>query len=279
MRFLWLFAIWHVTKATDNNILMKDYLDPNDVVDHSILWKHLFIKLNTVLSKTEALEQEFADIIKRQNDIETRLSELSLNLDKNFKNNEKENLNAVQNQEAILSQWTTIMRRQDGTVQFNRKWEEYKNGFGNPDGDFFIGLDMLHALTNVSRSQELLVVLTDFDGETRYARYSAFRIGNEDERYAINELGTYSGDAGDGMGWHRGKKFSTLDRDNNSGNKRDCPDTFKGGWWFHDPCYSGHLHGPYRQKSEAKTWGVSWHPWRGWNYSVKYAAMMIRPKM
>ncbi|XP_059221763.1 ficolin-1 [Stomoxys calcitrans] len=200
-------------------------------------------------------------------------------LKKNSRLRNLENLFSSEQQNVISSQWTTIMRRQDGTVHFNRKWAEYKNGFGNPNGDFFIGLEMMHALTNDNRSQELLIVLTDFDGQTRYARYSTFRIGREDEQYAITELGMYSGDAGDAMVYHRGKKFSTLDRDNNSGNLRNCPHTFMGGWWFHDPCYSGHLHGPYRQKAEAKTWGLSWGPWRGWDYSVKYAAMMIRNKM
>lgn len=124
-------------------------------------------------------------------------------------------------------------------MDFNRKWNDYKDGFGNPNADFFIGLEILHKLTTNGLPQELLVVLVDFQDETRFARYDLFRIGTEDEKYAIKELGKYTGDAGDGMGWHRGKSFSTFDRDNNAGNIRNCPDQFKGGWWFHDPCYSG----------------------------------------
>ncbi|XP_061386490.1 angiopoietin-related protein 6-like [Musca vetustissima] len=137
------------------------------------------------------------------------------------------------------NQWTKILRRQDGSVDFNRNWMDYKLGFGNPDADFFIGLEMLHRLTSNGKPKELLVVLVDYENETRFARYDKFRIGSESEKYAITELGTYSGDAGDGMGWHRGRKFTTFDQDNNAGNIRDCPQYFKGGWWFHDPCYSG----------------------------------------
>ncbi|CAA9995577.1 unnamed protein product, partial [Nesidiocoris tenuis] len=28
--------------------------------------------------------------------------------------------------------WTVVQKRKDGSVQFNRAWEEYANGFGDP---------------------------------------------------------------------------------------------------------------------------------------------------
>lgn len=34
---------------------------------------------------------------------------------------------------------TVIMRRQSASVDFYRNWTEYKNGFGNPSGDHWIG--------------------------------------------------------------------------------------------------------------------------------------------
>ncbi|XP_058986050.1 angiopoietin-related protein 3-like isoform X2 [Musca domestica] len=145
MRFLWLLLlIIHATYAGEKQeCVMKEYLDPNDSQDNAFLWKNLFIKLNKVVEATEKLEQNFESINKR-------LDELT------------------------RSQWTTIMRRKDGSVNFNRNWNEYKNGFGNPDADFFVGLEMLHRLTTEGKPQELLVVLVDFEDETRYARYDSF---------------------------------------------------------------------------------------------------------
>ncbi|CAH1787818.1 unnamed protein product, partial [Owenia fusiformis] len=39
-----------------------------------------------------------------------------------------------------------IARRFDGSVDFYRDWVEYQSGFGNPEGEYFIGLDNLHGL-------------------------------------------------------------------------------------------------------------------------------------
>lgn len=123
-------------------------------------------------------------------------------------------------------EWTTISRRVDGSVAFDLNWNDYRNGFGNPNGEFFIGLERLHALTTYGAPQELLVVLGDAQNRTRYAKYNLFRVGSEAEQYAIKELGVYKGDAGDSLSHHLGMSFVT--RDNNTGN---WPTERGGGWW------------------------------------------------
>ncbi|KAI8495050.1 Fibrinogen- domains (FReDs) [Branchiostoma belcheri] len=44
--------------------------------------------------------------------------------------------------------WTVIQRRLDGSVLFNRTSEEYKRGFGNKNGEYWLGNENIHLLTN-----------------------------------------------------------------------------------------------------------------------------------
>lgn len=126
--------------------------------------------------------------------------------------------------------WTVIQRRVDDSVDFNRKWDTYKNGFGDLNGNLFIGLEKLHRMTN-SQPHELYIHLQNFRGETRYAHYKNFSIGGEDEGYSLKLLLDYSGDAGDSLQLNRNMKFSTYDRDNDE-SFDNCAAARKGGWWY-----------------------------------------------
>ncbi|XP_061388356.1 angiopoietin-4-like, partial [Musca vetustissima] len=116
-----------------------------------------------------------------------------------------------------FTNWTTIARRKDGSVNFYRNWRSYKMGFGNPPhGEYFIGLERLHELTTAVPNIELKVILRDWQGEDRYALYDGFQIGNEAEKYRLKVLGKYSGTAGDSLAYHKGMKFTTFDEDNDN---------------------------------------------------------------
>lgn len=131
--------------------------------------------------------------------------------------------------------WTVIQRRQDGLENFNRNWADYKMGFGDFYGEYFIGLDKLHLITN-SRRYELYVYLQNFKNQERYARYDNFRIGSEYESYKLQSVGNFQGNAGNALKPHENAKFSTPDRNNELGG-RSCASKLESGWWFIGGCY------------------------------------------
>ncbi|XP_062591934.1 ryncolin-1-like [Saccostrea cucullata] len=90
--------------------------------------------------------------------------------------------------------WTVLQKRIDGSTYFYRTWEDYKKGFGDPHSNYWIGNDAIHALTK-DQDQELRVDLQRFNGDTAYAKYSTFYIGNEDEKYQLT-VSEYRGTAG-----------------------------------------------------------------------------------
>jgi ficolin len=47
----------------------------------------------------------------------------------------------------IFTGWTVIQRRVDGRENFSRDWDDYKEGFGNLQDEFWLGNEKIHQLT------------------------------------------------------------------------------------------------------------------------------------
>jgi len=173
--------------------------------------------------------------------------------------------------------WTVFQKRMDGSVDFFRGWDEYKQGFGNLRGEVWLGLDKLHRLT-VRNNNELRVDLSDAEDNTAYAVYSTFAVENETNKYKLS-LGSYSGTAGDSLGYHRGMPFSTKDRDNDNSSRGSCASIRKGAWWY-DSCLHSNLNARYLpgQIRDYDADGMVWKHWKNPWYCMKSSQMKIRPK-
>ncbi|XP_078658332.1 receptor-type tyrosine-protein phosphatase S-like [Branchiostoma floridae x Branchiostoma belcheri] len=182
--------------------------------------------------------------------------------------------------------WTVLQRRQDGSVDFAKTWEEYQQGFGDLTGEFWLGLDNIHTLTTVKSNNILQIELEDFDGGRKYARYNTFSVGDASGNYVVSISG-YSGDAGNsltnsGRPDINGRMFSTIDRDNDGNAGGDCANLFSnGGWWYPVSCGLSFLNGRYNchqsSVSCAASQGVVWSRWGGASYFLKKTTIMVRP--
>ena len=76
-------------------------------------------------------------------------------------------------------------------MDFHRNWSDYNNGFGNLEGEFWLGLEKKKNRLTKSQSK-LRVDLEDFDGNAAYADYNMFSVANESTKYQLS-VETYSG--------------------------------------------------------------------------------------
>lgn len=120
--------------------------------------------------------------------------------------------------------WTVFHRREihKAHEDFDRDWIDYKKGFGNLNGAFWLGNEWLHILTyRRGWKYELKVDMQDIEGARLYALYDYFRIDSESYKYRIH-LGSYTGTAGDSLSFINNMTFSTGDQDNDLHTDHNC---------------------------------------------------------
>ena len=140
--------------------------------------------------------------------------------------------------------WTVFHKRVNGAWDFYRGWEEYKNGFGDIRGEFWLGNEKIHQLTEIP-SQLRVEIKTKSDVD-KYAKYSTFTVANEASNYTLF-VGFYSGTASDRLTYHNGMAFSTRDRDNDEFYD-NCAVNHKGAWWYNS-CFDSNLNSNYGDKT------------------------------
>ncbi|XP_071127532.1 fibrinogen-like protein A [Mytilus edulis] len=131
--------------------------------------------------------------------------------------------------------WTVFQYRSGGVVSFHTKlWEDYKNGFGEVNGDHWLGNDRVHQLTGLGNNV-LRIYFEDWEGNSRYAVFNSFSLGDEVSNYILS-YGSYSGNAGNSL--VNNVKFTTADRQNDGRPKGyNCAkDQYGGPWWYPYSC-------------------------------------------
>ena len=71
--------------------------------------------------------------------------------------------------------WLVVQRRQDGSVDFNRMWLEYEDGFGKLTGEFWYGLRVLHCLTGQG-GWEMRMDIKLANGTKIFLHYEQFSV-------------------------------------------------------------------------------------------------------
>ncbi|XP_077053975.1 angiopoietin-4 [Siphateles boraxobius] len=172
--------------------------------------------------------------------------------------------------------WTVFQRRVNGGVNFQKSWIEYKLGFGDLNGEHWLGNEAVHLITSQAE-YSLRVELKDWEENGAYALYGKFQLASEKQQYRLL-LGGYSGTSGQQSSLaSNGTGFSTRDADNDKCVCK-CALMMTGGWWF-DACGLSNLNGIYYTVGHniRKLNGIKWHHFRGPSYSLQSTSMMIRP--
>ncbi|KAJ3664184.1 hypothetical protein Zmor_008373 [Zophobas morio] len=175
--------------------------------------------------------------------------------------------------------WAYILNRFDGSQNFDFDLEEYKQGFGNLSSEFWLGLDNIHYLTGYEIS-ELLVELVDWNGTSVFAHYDVFRVGSGHEGYLMTVSG-YKGTAGDSLSNNNYSKFSTKTIDLDIWSLESCAQKHGASWWYKN-CLKSLLTGKYLKGDvplEQINKIMYWDTFRGAQYSLKEARMMVRPRI
>ncbi|KAJ8021482.1 Tenascin-R [Holothuria leucospilota] len=185
--------------------------------------------------------------------------------------------------------WIVFQRRNRGATSFYRNWDSYQSGFGDIRDEFWLGNDKLHYLTQQG-TYELRVDFVSSSNSAKYAKYNRFRVDSAANKYRVTDIGTYSGNGGDGMNNVEDENFSTHDQDYDE-LSYDCAEKHRSGWWHGGYYYSYSSSycnlwrdGSYYRRCSESSLNGDYNGGNGqninWNYSnychIKYTEMKIR---
>ncbi|XP_048238501.1 fibroleukin-like isoform X2 [Haliotis rufescens] len=151
---------------------------------------------------------------------------------------------------------TYIQRRVDGSTDFNRSWQDYKDGLGDLTKNFWLGNDKIAYITN-GRSHMLTFKNTEMTTK-RQRIYTFFNLSQEG-LYTMSYTDTWGSSipekhGGDCLGELKGQPFSTFDNDNDD-SPLNCAQEHQSGFWFKN-CTPCNPNGVWSETPDGKRAGV-----------------------
>ena len=123
-----------------------------------------------------------------------------------------------------------IQQHVDDSGFFDRSWNEFRVGFGDSSGNFWLGNEQVHQLSKDGRCKLRFVVQQQITSSWYWAEYSTFVVADESSDYQLMVAGFSGNVTVDAFGPHNGNVFATSDRDVAAG----CAQSLLGGFWYND---------------------------------------------
>ena len=177
--------------------------------------------------------------------------------------------------------WIIYQRRLDGSVNFTRNWDDYKNGFGiigDDKEEMWLGNENVYQLLQGNGSNEtefeLRFEVHSFDGDSGWVSCYPIQMSPESDSYSLtwDAIEESSPGLSRDLEYHKNKPFTTFDRVNSI---PYCINNFRGGWWF-GRCVQLFLNGVYISEKQMAYTSIHFDYFKGFD-TLQKSVMMLRP--
>ncbi|XP_067682823.1 microfibril-associated glycoprotein 4-like [Haliotis asinina] len=149
------------------------------------------------------------------------------------------------------------METPTATVDFNRSWAEYRDGFGLTNNDHWLGLEKMYHICKPG-TFSLKIEMKFRDNSFKQQYYDNFYLSDEADGYRMyfaQTRGKTGSPIGDCLTRLNGSAFSTYDRDNDN-DAGNCAARYESGFWF-DACADCNPNGRLLRPLDEKRTNVS----------------------
>ena len=197
-------------------------------------------------------------------------------------NSELASLQVSCDQEADNGGWIMSQRRVDGTLNFTRNWQDYRDGFGtNGDGttELWLGNEkvyqMMQSYGNIKC--ELRIEVDAFDGTSCWLVAADVQMYSEGQRYKMEWGRIRESESGLAANWEFHELLTFKAQDKADG-KEECLRKYKGGWWYGNDCARIFLNGVYVNRADSTFTSISVRSFK-FRTALQRSRMMFRPAL